>query len=116
MLSQQSPGDSSHRRGVRSGTLAGTSGRSSRSARHEGVLRWGRVYWIRYWYRGQEFRGSSGSDSEAKATKLLKDRIKQMGSPRFIGPTEERLMFEDLAEMLRCDYSVNGRRSAKKIS
>jgi integrase len=38
-----------------------------------------------------------------------------MGRRRFIGPAEDRLGFEDLAEMLRSDYLVNGRRSLAKI-
>ena len=80
-----------------------------------GVYLRGSTYWIRYWYRGKEFRESSGSDSEVKATKLLKERIKQMGRPQFIGPVEERVTFEDLAELVRIDYSVNQRRSADKL-
>jgi len=75
----------------------------------------GSIYWIRYWHRGREYRESSGSDREALALKLLKQRLAQMGAPRFIGPAEERLSFEDLADMLRRDYVVNGRRSLKKI-
>jgi integrase len=80
-----------------------------------GIYRRGRIYWIRYWYRGKAYYESSGSDSEAKATKLLKERIKQMGGGRFIGPNEERLTFDDLAEMLQTDYQINKRRSANVL-
>ena len=76
----------------------------------------GRVYQIRYWYRGHEYRESSGSEDEAVAHKLLKRRLRETGRPRFIGPSEERLTFEELIGMLRTDYSINHRRSLRKIN
>ena len=80
------------------------------------IYRRGSIYWIKYSYRGRIFRESSGSTEEPKATRLLKERIKQTGRPQFIGPTEERLTFEDLIAMLRTDYAVNGRRSASQLT
>jgi hypothetical protein len=77
----------------------------------------GSIYWLRYWHRGHLYRESSGSNSEARAAKLLKHRIKQMGRPGpFIGPSEERVRFEDLAALLQTDYAINHRRSADKLS
>jgi hypothetical protein len=47
---------------------------------------------------------------------LLKERIKQMGRPQgFIGPSEERVSFEDLAALVQTDYAINDRRSADKL-
>jgi integrase len=81
-----------------------------------GIYKRGSVYWIRYWHRGKCFRESSGTDSEARAAKLLKERIKQMGRPGgFIGPAEERVTFENLAELVQTDYQINNRRSADKL-
>ena len=76
----------------------------------------GSIYWLRYWHRGQLSRESSGSDSEASATKLLKERIKQIGRPQgFLGPAEERVTFEDLAALVQTDHAINDRRSADKL-
>ncbi len=77
----------------------------------------GTTWWIRYSHRGREFRESSGSASEHVARKLLKDRIKETGKRggKFIGPAEERMRFEDLAQMLRDDYAANNLRSVKRI-
>ena len=81
-----------------------------------GIYRRGGVLWIRYSFRGQKFRESSGSTDEAKALQLLKRRIKEMGRARFVGPAEERLRFEDLMRMLVTDYEINRRRSLDKLS
>ena len=75
------------------------------------VFKRGSTYWIAYCYRGKEHRESAHSDNEAQARKLLKKRVGEMGQGRLIGPSEERLTFEDLASMLLTDYEVNGKRS-----
>jgi integrase len=76
----------------------------------------GQIYWIKYSHRGRMFRESSGSTEEAQAKKLLKHRTKQMGRERgFIGPSEEKVSFEALVEVVEKDYAINGRRSADKL-
>ena len=75
------------------------------------VFKRGAIYWIAYCYRGKEHRESSESDNEAVARKLLKKRVGEMGRGRLIGPSEERLTFENLASMLLTDYEINGKRS-----
>jgi integrase len=82
-----------------------------------GIYKRGSIYWIRYWHRGTEYRESSDSDSEAQARKLLKQRIQEMGRPgRFIGPSQDRVTFTDLAEMVRTDYAINRFRSAEHLT
>ena len=82
-----------------------------------GLYQRGTIYWIRYWHRGQEFRESSESESETVARRLLKQRLAETGrrGGKFLGPVEERLRFEDLAQMLRDEYAVNERRSTRRI-
>jgi integrase len=63
------------------------------------------------YHRGKEYRESSRSDSEAQARKLLKKRIGEVATGQLIGPSEERVSFEDLAKMLITDYEINGKRS-----
>lgn len=77
----------------------------------------GDVYWIRYSHRGRDYRESSGSQSETVARKLLVKRLQETGkrSAKFLGQQEERVRFEDLAQMLLDDYAVNDRRSSRRI-
>lgn len=75
----------------------------------------GPVYWIAYSYRGKEHRESSRSDSESQARKLLKKRIGETSAGTFIGPNEERLTFEGMADMLLTDYQINGKRSLSTL-
>jgi integrase len=71
----------------------------------------GRVWWIRYYHRGEEFRESSKSERLLDAERLLKARWKQMGRGKFIGPKEEKILLSDLLDALELDYRQNGRRS-----
>ncbi len=76
------------------------------------VYRRGRVYWIAYWWRGQQKRESSGSTKEVDAQRLLKRRLQELGKDRFIDPkAEERVCMNDLFDAVVTDYRNNERRS-----
>jgi integrase len=75
----------------------------------------GSVWWIAYYYRGAERRESSQSENEGLAKKLLKKRLGEMGRGNLIGPVEEKVLFEDLAEDLVKDYEVHKKRSLSSI-
>ena len=75
------------------------------------VYRRGKNWWVQYYFRGQLYRESSGSEKDSAAAALLKQRLGEMGRGRFVGPNVERTTFEDLAKMLTDDYKVNGRKS-----
>jgi len=79
------------------------------------IFKRGSVYWIAYCYRGKEHRESSRSNSESQARKLLKRRLGEVGRGRLVGPSEERLTFDDLAKMLLTDYEINGKRSVESV-
>jgi integrase len=79
------------------------------------VFKRGSIYWIAYSYRGKEFRESARTDNVSQAQKLLKKRIGEVASGKLIGPSEERLRFNDMAEALLTDYQVNGRRSVAHV-
>lgn len=74
----------------------------------------GTTWWIRYSHRGQEFRESSKEESETKARKFLNARIKETQGSRK-PQAEERVSFENLAEMLRTDYQLKNRRSIRRL-
>jgi integrase len=73
----------------------------------------GAVWWVAYYYRGEEKRESSGSDKESDARKLLKKRLGEIGRGRLIGPSEEKVTFEDLEADLIRDYKTNAKKSLR---
>ncbi len=76
-----------------------------------GAYRRGETWWIRYFHDGKQYRGSSNSRSESRATALLKRRLGEIEGGHFIGPTGERITFEALIDDLVTDYKINTRRS-----
>ena len=49
-------------------------------------LRW-RVWWIRYYLRGREYRTTSHSEREADAGRMLREEYKKIARGRFVrGP------------------------------
>lgn len=79
------------------------------------IFKRGSVYWIAYSYRNKEYRESSGSESESQARKLLKRRIGEGSTGQFLGPNEERVTFEDMADALVTDYEINKLRSLRSL-
>lgn len=81
---------------------------------HGGTYQRGDIWWIAYSFRGKLQRESSGSTKESDANKLLAKRIGEM-SKGHLTVNEEKIIFADLAEDLRRDYEINGRRSVRSI-
>lgn len=83
----------------------------------------GRVYqqggkgpwWLDYSFRGKRHRESSGSTKKGVAVALLRKRLEEMGRGQLVGPTAEKVTFEDLARGIRDDYKINGRRSTHAL-
>jgi integrase len=71
----------------------------------------GDVYWIRYSVGGKRYRESTGSTSLREAEKALARRQAELGLGHFTAPDVKRTTFEDLAQIIRDDYRVNGRKS-----
>src|SRR5215813_239967 len=79
------------------------------------VYRRGGIWWIRYWYRSHDYRESSHSESEAIARRLLEKRLGEIGRGRLMGPSEERVTFDDLANALVTEYQINAKRSVRSV-
>jgi len=77
------------------------------------IFQRGQTFWIAYYRHGQEYRESTHSVNENDAMKLLKKRFGEIASRRFIGPQEERVMFEDLKKGIVRDYELRGLRSTR---
>ena len=79
------------------------------------VFKRGSIYWIAYNHRGREHRESAKTENESAARKFLKKRIGEVTSEKFIGPSEERLSFEIMADALVTDYEINKLRSLRSV-
>jgi integrase len=79
------------------------------------IFKRGSVYWIAYYHRGKEYRESCESENESQARKLLKKRLGEMGSGKLVGPIEEKVTFDEMAEDLLRDYEVNKRKAVKIV-
>src|SRR5260370_27772232 len=66
----------------------------------------GEIFWVRYYKNGKHFSESAHSTDERKAKKLLRKRLGEIAAGNFIGPSAERLTFEDLARAVRDDYKI----------
>jgi len=75
------------------------------------IYKRGRVYWIAYYHHGREVRESAQTEDAKIARRKLRERMRTAGTADFIGPREERVRFDDLAELYLTDYRINGRRS-----
>jgi integrase len=73
------------------------------------------TWWIKYYFRGQAKRESSGSAKRGDAARLLSQRLAEVGQGRLAGPDAAKTTFEELAEMLLNDYRINGHRSLSRI-
>lgn len=71
------------------------------------------TWWIAYNHRGTEYRESAHSEKEADARRLLRQRLAQIQTRTFVGPSEERLSFSDLADGLLRNYAVRKLRSSQ---
>src|SRR4051794_34964035 len=80
--------------------------------REFGTLRLrGRTWWLRYRVNGREHEESSRSTSRREAEKILSRRQAELAVGQLTAPDAKRVTFTDLAQMIRDDYKVRGRRS-----
>jgi integrase len=75
----------------------------------------GRIWWIRYMVGRKTYEESSGSEKRSVAEKLLERRQAELGLGVFVGPNVKRTRFEHLAQMIRDDYALQGRRSTERL-
>lgn len=75
----------------------------------------GRIWWIQYSYRGKRYRESSNSQNRTDAERLLIKRLLELDEGKLPSAFGERLHFEDLAEGIRRDYMINGRKSTDRL-
>ena len=74
-----------------------------------------RYWWIRYSYRGHEYRESTKSFSRKEANRLLQTRLGAIASGEFQGPPQERLVMRELFNAFLSDYTLRGGLHVSKI-
>src|SRR5439155_22346261 len=68
-------------------------------------------------HNGQKVEESTHTGDLGKAKKFLRDRLRTAGTPGFIGPQAERVMFADLKAGILHDYTVRKKnRSTKRLA
>lgn len=81
----------------------------------------GRVYlkgttlWLDYGIHGKRFKESTRTQNLGVAKAKLAKRMGAKETGTFVGPAQEKLMFSDLEDMIKTDYKMNARRSARRI-
>ena len=68
------------------------------------------IWWIKYYHEGECYRESSRSTKESEARKLLKRRLGEISTARFIGPAADKVTVRELAQDFLNDYEINGKR------
>lgn len=79
------------------------------------IFQRGAVWWVAYSHNGHEIRESAETTEEAKARKLLRQRLEEIKKPEFVGPKERRLDLNDLENKIKADYVRHGRRSWETV-
>jgi integrase len=75
------------------------------------IFQRGRIWWVAYSFRGKPFRESAHTEDEKAARKLLKQRLKQVERPGFVGPKEEKWTLADMKARISSDYRRKENRS-----
>jgi integrase len=79
------------------------------------VYQRGKVWWVKYHFRGKVYRETSRSLIRMDAIKLLRKRMAEMGTGQLLGPTIDRTTFTDLETIITHDYTINARRSLGRM-
>ncbi|KJU86938.1 phage integrase protein (DNA breaking and rejoining enzyme), partial [Candidatus Magnetobacterium bavaricum] len=70
-----------------------------------------RIWWIKYYDDGKFYRESSGSNKEADAKRLLKQREGDIAQGKVVSIKTEKIRFDELAEDFITDYKINKKHS-----
>ena len=77
----------------------------------DGNTRESRVWWIKYYRNGKDYRESTKSIKRTDAKKLLKKREGEISQGKLPGIFFDRVRFDELAEDFLTDYKINDKKS-----
>lgn len=81
----------------------------------DGTVKESRIWHIKYYRNGKPYRESSRSTKETDAKRLLKLREGHIAEGKFTGLKTEKIRFEELAQDLINDYTINGKKSLDRV-
>src|SRR5262249_24694992 len=70
-----------------------------------------KTWWIRYSWRGKEYRESAETDSESKARKLLIAKLRTVGTSKHVEAKDQRYTLDDMLEKIKLRYQKRAQRS-----
>ena len=70
---------------------------------------------MQYFVDGRAIQESTRTRDRVEAKRLLKEKEGEVASGLFRGPKIERIRFEDLAALVKQDYQINKRKTARRI-
>jgi len=73
-------------------------------------------FWIKYYRNGRPFRESTATLDKGEARRKLKRREGEVADGRFRGLRVERTKFEELADDLCTDYTVNKQKTLRRVN
>src|SRR2546426_7368364 len=74
------------------------------------------IWWIKYRKSGQVFRESSGSEKPADAERLLKKRLGDIVTGKFVGLGPERIRMAELFDDVAEDYREGERHTLEDLN
>ena len=77
------------------------------------VYQRGKVWWVKYHFRGQVYRETSRSSVRMDAIKLLRKRMAEMGTGQLLGPKIDRTTFTDLENIMRLPQAAVSQQLAR---
>ena len=72
-------------------------------------------HWMKYYSDGRPIQESTRSVDRVEAKRLLKEKEGEVATGLYRGPKIERIRFEDLAALVKQDYQINKRKTARRI-
>lgn len=79
------------------------------------IYKRGNIFWIKYYRNGKPFHESTKSKEISKAKTKLKLREGQIANGQFPGLRAEKILFDELAQDLKNDYKLNGKKSLERL-
>ncbi len=83
--------------------------------RKDGALQHTSIWWLDYSLRGQRHQESSHTTRKKDAQRLLRERMADREAGRLVGPSPDRVTFQDLRTLVERQYELDGRRSLERI-
>ncbi|NGZ95327.1 MAG: site-specific integrase [Nitrospira sp. WS110] len=72
-------------------------------------------WWMKYYRDGRPFYESTGTTDKREAQRRLNERLGQIATGTYVGHHIERTLFEDLVEGIVQDYTLNRRKSIRRL-